>query len=522
MLAPRSISRRVLQAFLVCAIGVLLLPVLVVYARALTTNETSDTSIFDAQRQATLLLRTLTIGAGAAALALAFGLAVGLAAHGMARFGRTVLAACCAVSILTPPYVFAVAWIDLWGPTGWLFRWSPVEMPTPGAVVYSVPGCASALAAAYYPIVAFAAYAGFRRLDPRWREAALIAGRSRAYFGRIALPILVRPIGASVLAVFLLSMYEFPVHSLLQVDTYLVEIHAAAEYHDYRAATLLSVPFVAAAILVLFLAGLLVRGEHPSDAGRTSRQEARRGAFAVAGWCVVLFAGVLPLTVVAARAMPPQTFVQLFQTAWQELLWSTMLAAVAAALIAVLATLSAVVFRQQRTLAAIAIIPFLISGPLLGLGLIGVYNRPGFPGFIYDSLGILLLAWTARFLFIGQWGIGAGVGGQPPGIHEASEVSGVSWWRTQLGVTIPLAMPYIAGAFGVAFILSFREVDTAVLVAPPGTALASVRLFTLMHYGPDGYVMAMALTMSAIAIAAGAVMYRIAAGWNRRTNARAE
>ena len=64
-----------------------------------------------------------------------------------------------------------------------------------------------------------------------------MSGRSRFYFISISLPVIARPIAAGTVVVFLLALYDFPVHSLLQINTYLVEIYAASEYHDYRAAT---------------------------------------------------------------------------------------------------------------------------------------------------------------------------------------------------------------------------------------------------------------------------------------------
>ena len=90
----------------------------------------------------------------------------------------------------------------------------------------------------------------------------------------------------------------------------------------------------------------------------------------------------------------------------------------------------------------------------------------------------------------------------------------------QTGVVIAQARPYLAMVWGAAFVLTFREIDVAVLVAPPGMTLAAVRLFTLMHYGPDGYVMAMALTMSLAVFAVGALPLVLAAQWKRMSNAR--
>ncbi len=507
---------------------VLLLPVGAVYVNALSAgNLTENDSLLQASRQVPLLMRSLTVALGAALAALILGVLVGLAASRAGRITRIAMGTLCAASLLTPPYVFAIAWIDLWGPMGWLYRWTPVETARLGETVYSVPGAALALAAAYYPIIAMAAYTAFRRVDRRWREAAAVSGRSRHYLLTIAIPAVVRPIAAGAVAVFLIALYDFPVHSLLQVNTYLVEIYAASEYHDYRAASLLSIPLIVVAAVSIACVRVLLRDRgNRSDAGiviNHSDFDRAWGGWVLLGWAVVAVGSVLPLMAVTTRAMPPVTFVRLFETAWTELATSLILAAIAATIITALGTLSWIVVQHPRLRALVdllSLVPFLISGPLLGLGLIAIFNRAGPAGAVYDSAAILFLAWTARFGFIAQWGIGAGVRGQMPSGCEAARVAGVSWARTQFGVVIAQARPYLVLVWGAAFVLTFREVDTAVLVAPPGMTLASVRLFTLMHYGPDGYVMAMALTMSLAAFAVGALTTVVAAQWKRITDAR--
>jgi len=529
MIASRPLAYYVAVAALLVVGFVLLLPVAAVYFWAFAADGViAQESLFQLSRQVPLLMRSLAVGGGAATIALILGVCVGAAAMRATPFVRKVMGLACATSLLTPPYVFAIAWIDLWGPSGWFHYWAPMETMRPGDTVYSVPGAAIALAAAYYPIVAIATYVALRRVDHRWQEAASVSGRSSSYFTNISLPVIIRPIAAGFVVVFLLAIYDFPVHSLLQVNTYLVEIHAASEYHDYRAAALLSLPLVILASALLAGGNALIRPRHNYANSGIAREYSiphspRRIAWLCTGWAIILIASILPLITITIRAMPPSTFARLIETAWQELCTSVLLAATAATFIVLLGTMSATVLQHSRARAAanvISAVPFLISGPLLGLGLIAVYNHAGPLGLVYDSAAILLLAWVARYAFIAQWGIGAGVRGQAPSGCEAARVAGVSWVRMQLGVVIAQALPYIAMVWGAAFVLTFREIDTAVLVAPPGMTLASVRLFTLMHYGPDGYVMAMALTMSTVMIGVGVVIYGLFARWKRIPHAR--
>ena len=48
------------------------------------------------------------------------------------------------------------------------------------------------------------------------------------------------------------------------------------------------------------------------------------------------------------------------------------------------------------------------------------------------------------------------------------------------------------------FVLTFQDVDTIQLLAPPGTATPPIRVHGLMHYGPDRLVAAMSLLMFSV------------------------
>ena len=70
----------------------------------------------------------------------------------------------------------------------------------------------------------------------------------------------------------------------------------------------------------------------------------------------------------------------------------------------------------------------------------------------------------------------------------AAALSGASWYRQALGIYLPLCLPWLAGIWGLSFLLAFGEVDATLLVMPPGVTTLPVRIFGLMHYGPSELV----------------------------------
>ncbi|MEX2014993.1 MAG: hypothetical protein WD873_00055, partial [Candidatus Hydrogenedentales bacterium] len=153
--------------------------------------------------------------------------------------------------------------------------------------------------------------------------------------------------------------------------------------------------------------------------------------------------------------------------------------------------------------------------------LILLWNHHDWRGIVHDSPMILVLASTARYLFIGYFG--ALVAGRLMNRDwfDAAELAGVPPHRQMLGLTLPLLAPWLALVGGFVFLLGFTEVDTAVLLAPPGYTPVSVRVFGLMHYGPDRLVAALCLLLVAVILAALAVMHIVAAYAMRFADARA-
>ncbi len=71
----------------------------------------------------------------------------------------------------------------------------------------------------------------------------------------------------------------------------------------------------------------------------------------------------------------------------------------------------------------------------------------------------------------------------------------MSRWRQFVSVTLPLIAPYIAVTGALVFLPVLGEVDSLLLVSPPGFTTVPVRVYGLMHYGPSGLVASMALLM---------------------------
>ena len=486
-----------------------LLPVACVLAKALFEESGAYTNVLLDSRQWGLLRNSLLLAGGTSALAGIAGASAAIALTRVPAPWRAVFTCLLAVPVLVPPHIAAIAWVDLLGRNGiFVVQFSGLNtkaLTWPG--MFHMSGVIWALGISWYPIVMAATLAALSRFDGRLREVARIAGQHRRAFHGIMLPLLLTGIATGMLLVFVYTLVSFAVPSLLQVNTYPVEINALSAVFDYAGATLQALPLAALCALAAILWAVYVRPRHAWLSGRARALPApasRMSRVAGTAYCLILLfvAVALPLGVTMLRALPLRTFFDVWATAQKEMLTSVFVSSATATFAAALAFLLATTLRRRAsgTALALSVLPLGITGGALGLGLIALWNHHGPAGWVYDSLAIVVLGCAARFFIFAYAGMLAGTRRLDPRLDEAAAVAGLSWCSRTTGIALPLLSPYLAAMWGLVFVLTMGEVDTSVLVCPPGETTLSIRLFSLMHYGPDSYVAALSLLTVALVI----------------------
>jgi iron(III) transport system permease protein len=158
------------------------------------------------------------------------------------------------------------------------------------------------------------------------------------------------------------------------------------------------------------------------------------------------------------------------------------------------------------------IVIFAVPSTVIGVGLIGLWNRPGLLGEIYASPVMILLAYIARFLPVAALILAASVRQLPASFEEAAEIAGASWPRAFIRIVLPQIRAGLAAAGVVIFIFAFSELGATVLVAPPGESTLPVRVYTLIANTPSSEVAALALMQSGIVLIPLALLGAFARG----------
>lgn len=460
-------------------------------------------------RQRELLLNSTLLGTGAAALATLIGAPLGLLLARVELPLKRLLRLALVVPLVIPPYILALAWVYLGGVTGLLARAFGRDLLA--AWTYSLTGAALVLGVAFFPLPMLATEAAARRVDGRLEEAALMAARPARVLWRITLPLIAPAITAAALIVFVLAVAEFGVPGLLRVRVYTTEVFTAfSALYDFGAATALAVPLLVVALMAGVGVEIIIgdrllttrRSTHPGLKLPLGKWE--MPALAGLGLILCLFVA-LPLVVLAHEAGELRPILTAAQKAQSAILNSLLLSVVSATLITALAVFLGYARGRARTrfsslIDLVFVVTFAVPSTVVGVGLIGLWNRPGVAGEVYTSLLIIVVAHLARFTPVAALILAAGVRQVPSSFEEAAAVAGASWPRILGRIVLPQIKATAAAAWVVSFIFSFGELGATVLVAPPGESTLPVRIYTLIANTPAREVAGLALLQAAIVL----------------------
>ena len=476
-------------------------------ASFLMTSLRGATAVFalDA-RQWGLLVNTAGLGVGTAVLATAIGAPLGLLFARASLPHKALLRVALAAPLLLPPYVVALAWTYLGSSRGLLATVAGYDALA--AWTYSLPAAVLVLGLVTYPLSMLATEVALRRIDGRLEEAGLMVAAPRGVFWRITVPLVAPGIMAAALVIFVLAVSEFGVPGVLRVRVYTTEIFTAfAALYDPERAALLALPLLALCLVVAAMAAALLgdrfvsarRGAATPGALRIKRSHSLLASIGL----VLVTALALPIAVLVREALSSRSIAAVIGGSGEAIANSVRLATLGAS--AVVGIAMWLGYARARTtsragrLADIGLVVlFAVPGTLLGVGLIGVWNRPGPLGAVYGTDGMLVLAYLARLLPVAVLALAASSRTVPMSHEEAAAVSGAGWLRTMWRIVIPQMRLGLIAAWLIAFVLAFGELGVSILVAPPGETTLPIRIYTLVANAPSSSVAVLALLQAGI------------------------
>ena len=451
------------------------------------------------------ILNSLLVGGGTAALATLLGLVVALSVVVLRVPGYRFLSWGVLSLVLVPLYVQATAWSAGFGSQGW-FRWNQVT-----AVLnsnYAVLACIWIQAASSIPVAYLLLSIGLRRsLSDQTKLSLLdrsVGATLLVCVLRKALPWLV----ATFSFVFVWTSSDMVVTNLFQVPTLTEAFYQQVQFGKLNASTPYTAVFYA--LMVGCVVGSTVFYAGESRLGHEVENLAMDGAFAgyrqfrwmMSGfaWGILIVFCLVPILNLVVKAGWTVTMAnQLIVRFWSiktftqslagissfqdEFAWSIAISLYATVL-ALIASVGLVYFFSKRWQYAIvlAVLSFglVLPGPAINL-LFHWLSNSGADFIVQlrdDSLVFVVLALQFRCLpivYVIHW---ISTRRFLESYREPMALDASTLWMHKLAWMRPMAVACVSS-----FFIAFANLESYLLILPPGITTVSMRSFELLHYG---------------------------------------
>ncbi len=444
------------------------------------------------------------------------------------------------VPYMIPPFIGAMAWVYLCGPAGYLNQaWMALTAaPDPLFVIYGPAGIVLVMILYQYPIPYLTTLGVLQRMNPALEEAGRMArGRPWNVLREITIPLVLPGVLSGALLVMAASLGNFGIPAIigfparyvvLTTRIYNLILDFDRPGHLQLAAAL-SMWLVAIAVVVLQVQRtVLARGRFAVIGGQASAASVialgRWRAPALSGLgLLVLLSVVLPLgailltSLTSAYGLPPvphNLTMRHYVTALtgipkvqRAVVNSLALAGGAASVIVVLA--AGFAYLKGRTgmpalgsLEVLVTVPYAIPGTVVALAMILAWLRPvpliGLR--LYDTLGIIFVAYVARFLIFGVRTVLAGLAQIHGSLEEAARISGAGPGEAFVQIALPLIRPSLIAGWFLAFIPAVAELTLSILLVSVGHETIGVVIFGLHEEGKIALSAALAILVTLLLV----------------------
>ena len=452
--------------------------------------------------------------------------------------GKPALTFASLLPLLVPSQITALAWIELTGASSPIL--GPLGLaPEPGTTnpLYSKWGIVLVMGIEHSTLAFLAVRAGLRALPRDLVEAARLGGAAPLRVTQsVILPLALPAILAGAALAFVTSIGNFGIPALLGIPgrypVLTTLIYQRLQGFGPRVlgeVAALALILAGLAVVGLLLRALVVRGgafvtEGSSAPLEPFRLGRWRPAVETGLWIVLICIAVLPLIALVASSLTPALGVPLrFDTASLQnyrfalleqdatirafrnsFLLALTAAATSAAVAVPLAYL--VTLRRNpvaRALDVLADAPYAVPGTVLAIAIILVFLPPlpliGLS--LYGTIGIILVAYLARFLALALRPAMAAMARVNRNLDEAAQVAGAGVLMRLRAVILPVVAPAAAAGALLIFMTAFNELTVSALLWSTGSETLGVVVFFLQYEGNSPAAAAVATVSVAVTLA---------------------
>lgn len=409
-----------------------------------------------------------------------------------------------------PPFIGAIAWIYLANPSNGLLK-----DIFPWINIYSKTGLIFVMSAFFYTFILINLLSAMEKIDPSLEEAARISGASSwDVFIKITMPLVVPSLISGMLLAFLSAIANFGIAALIgnaagisMMTTQIFIFQKMASYTGLKLSGILSLGLLVIAASVFYLDHIISKKFRFSlVTGKVARTNVidlgSRNIIAqllLFSMAFVLF--VMPIGAILIAALSKlqgdrslsnfglQNFHTIFFKTDEtyRAVWNSVILAVSAAVACSL--LGYLLSQAGKTVSksinkvkeAFIAIPYAVPGTVLALSLTLTTLSLKLP--LYNTLGIIFIAYVAKFLNFSYRIINDGVSQVDQTLIDAAHVAGANSWQVFRRIWIPILRPFLMASFFLVFMPAFSELTMSVLLTGPGNETIGTLIFQLQEYG---------------------------------------
>ncbi len=431
------------------------------------------------------------------------------------------------IPFMTPPYIASMGWILFMQKKGLLQQLIPAAAGSEN-VFFTLGGLVLVMSLHVFPFMLTMLKNAMLNIPSSLEEAGAVFGAGfGARMRKIFLPLLSGNYAIGALLVFVKTLSEYGTPATLgrrigyEVFTTEIHRHATVAPIDFGGSAALSSVLVGICLCMWFLQNYITtRKSYNLVSGKgTRRAEQKLSRLAtIAAWGYIIlvllvavgvpYFSVISTSLINLRGygLAPGNFtlahyVELFteNTKGVSALKNSIFLAVASASIcAVLGTLLVLAVRGSRSrlrkvVEAIGLLPEMLPGIVLVIGIMLFWNQIYNILPLYNTMGIMVLAYVVLFLPYTVQYVTSLFTQISDSLIAAGQVFGGKPLYILWHITLPLIRPGIATGWMMTFIIAFRELVTASLIAPPNTLVVSTYIMREFEQGSVSVGMAMAV-----------------------------
>jgi iron(III) transport system permease protein len=421
------------------------------------------------------------------------------------------------VSMVTPPFLGAIAWVFLLGPGAGKFNlFFRFLFNTDNTLfnIFSTTGIAFVISMYAYPFVFLYTTSALDNMDANLEDAANILGSNKwKTLYKITLPLIAPAIISGAILSFLEALALFGVPAVLGMSrgifTLTTRIYQLFNYPpDYEQGAAMAVPLIIiTGVLLIFQFLYLRKKQFTIVSGKSSQPMLIRLGMAkwpILGYCllVIMLSVIIPYFMLLIISLSkiwgaPLSLSNLtlenydfilfrYNLSQRSFLNSAFLSLLSATIAVFLGLIITIYIKRtenfgRRFLHYMMILPFAIPGIAMAVAFLWAYIRPPFN--LYGTIWILLVAYIARRVPLCYMNCSDAMTQINSELEESSRILGASWFKSIFFITIPLLKLSLVSGWMLVFITSFRELSASILLYSPNSEVIAVTIITLFEEG---------------------------------------